>query len=227
MMVDTAVLMIDMQNGYLTQKVRDPLGWPPIWRLHEVIAECAELLAAARAAHYPVIYSRQTLSPAGELAANPRARRHMQSRAHLLPEISDSEQEWSHQIMENLAPAEGDIVLEKTRHSFFAYTELAPVLRGLAVQRVLIAGLQTNVCVEATCRAALEHNFDVAVAEDATTTDGPALHEAALNAMRVLYVEVRPWRELLTQPWDKAYRTPNYGRDPNYWRDPHDHLTHP
>lgn len=39
-MSDTAVLMIDLQNGYLTQARRDALGWPPIWRLNEVVTEC-------------------------------------------------------------------------------------------------------------------------------------------------------------------------------------------
>uniref|UniRef100_UPI00397DB0D4 cysteine hydrolase family protein n=1 Tax=Nocardia sp. A7 TaxID=2789274 RepID=UPI00397DB0D4 len=41
------------------------------------------------------------------------------------------------------------------------------VLKGLGIERVLVAGLQTNVCVEATARAALEQNFEVAVAADA------------------------------------------------------------
>ena len=219
--------MVDMQNGYFTQAARDALGWPPIWRLDEVVGECAALVRAARESGWPVVYSRQTPSTAGSRAHNPRARRHLESRSHLVPAIPEEQQRWNQQIMDTVEPAPGDVVLEKTRHSFFAYTELDPVLRTLGVQRVLIAGLQTNVCIEATARAALERNFDVAVAEDATTTDGPALHHASLNAMRVIYIEVQPWRELLTVPWDIAYRTPNYGRDPGYWHDPHaDELTH-
>lgn len=51
-MSDTALLMIDMQNSYLADDgVRVALGWPPIWRLDETIAACAELLTAARAQH--------------------------------------------------------------------------------------------------------------------------------------------------------------------------------
>jgi ureidoacrylate peracid hydrolase len=39
--------------------------------------------------------------------------------------------------------------------------------------------------------------------------------------MRVLYTEVAPWRELIAPnaPWDRAFTTPNYGRDPRYWND--------
>jgi ureidoacrylate peracid hydrolase len=57
-------------------------------------------------------------------------------------------------------------------------------------------------------------NFGVAVAEDAVSTDGIPLHLNALNAMRVLYIEVGPWRELTAPdaPWDRAFTTPHYGR---------------
>ncbi|MBB5917747.1 ureidoacrylate peracid hydrolase [Nocardia transvalensis] len=224
-MPDLAVLMVDMQNGYIADDgLRDALGWPPIWRLDEVITECADLLAAARTAHVPIVYSRQITSPAGALAANPRAARHLRSRRHRLPVLSPEDKQWRTEIMDAVAPQPGDIVLDKTRHSFFAYTELGPVLKSLGAHRLLVAGLQTNVCVEATVRAALEHNYEVAVAEDAVTTDGPDLHHSALNSMRVIYVEVAEWRELLADnaPWDRAYTTPNYGRNPDYWTEPTD-----
>lgn len=212
-----AVLMIDMQNAYLREDVRSALGWPPIWRLDETITACSELLAAARDAGWSVIYSRQMLSR----AMNPRAERHRRSR-RAVPVLSVQEQQWRSEIIDAVAPQPGDVVLDKTRPNFFAYTELALVLKNLGVERVLVAGLQTNICVEATVRAALEHNFEVAVAADAVSTDGPALHYASLNSMRVMYVEVDSWRELMAPDaaWDKAFTTPNYGRDTGYWSEP-------
>ncbi|WP_040791551.1 cysteine hydrolase family protein [Nocardia paucivorans] len=217
-MASVGLLMIDMQNSYLTQDVRDAYGWPPIWRLSEVVDECRALLEAARSTGIPVIYSRQVSCP----ALTPRSARHRRSRADRVPRLSDAERLWRSQIMDAVAPEPGDLVLHKTRHSFFTYTELDPVLRGLGLDRLIVAGLQTNVCVEATVRSALERNFEVAVAEDAVTTDGPALHHGSLNAMRVMYVEVAPWRELIAPdaPWDRAYTTPDYGRDTGYWTDP-------
>ncbi|MGK8523894.1 cysteine hydrolase family protein [Nocardia asteroides] len=221
-MSDTALLLIDLQNSYLVQDVRDALGWPPIWRLERVVAECRDLADAARASGIPIVYSRQIPSPAGPLALNPRSARHRRLRAPLLPKLTPEDRHWRSQIIDAVAPQPDDLVLEKTRHSFFAYTELDPILRSMNIRRLVVAGLQTNVCVEATVRAGLERNFEVAVAEDAVGTDGPALHFAALDAMRVLYVEVAPWRELIAPgaPWDLAYRTPDYGRDPAYWSDP-------
>ncbi|MEV0027856.1 isochorismatase family cysteine hydrolase [Nocardia sp. NPDC050793] len=221
-MPSTALLVIDMQNSYLRQDVRDALGWPPIWRLPEVTDECQSLLSAARDLGVPVMYSRQTTTPAGHLAFNPRSARHLRARSPLVPNLPVAERKWRGQVMDAVAPQPGDIVLDKTRHSFFAYTELDPILRTLGVRRLIVAGLQTNVCVEATVRAALERNYEVAVAENAVSTDGPALHAASLNSMRVMYVEVAPWQELIepTATWSRAYQTPDYGRDPTYWSDP-------
>ena len=96
----------------------------------------------------------------------------------------------------------------------FHYTELDPVLCNLGAQRLIVAGLRTNVCVETTARAAMMRNFEVAVPEHAVSTDGTALHADALDAIRVLYIEVAPWRELLAPgaAWDRAFTTPHYGR---------------
>jgi ureidoacrylate peracid hydrolase len=221
-MSDTALLMIDMQNSYLSQDgVREALGWPPIWRLDEIIKECASLLAAARSRQIQVIYSRSNTGPAGDLGVSPRSARLMRERATRVPQVSAEHRQWKSQIIDAVAPLPGDLVLDKTRASLFDYTELDPLLRNLNVCRLVVAGLQTNVCVEATVRSGLSRNFEVAVPEDAVSTDGPDLHHAALNSMRVLYTEVAPWRELIAvnAPWDRAFTTPNYGRDPGYWNE--------
>lgn len=222
-MSELALLMIDMQNGYLPgDDVREALGWPPICRLDEVVRACAALLAEARRQSIPVIFSREVESQTGAAGVHPRFARFLAARADRIPSVTPQRAAWKRQIMEAVAPQPGEVVMGKTRPSFFDYTELEPLLQNLAVRRLIVAGLQTNVCVEATVRGALSRNFDVAVPEDAVSTDGPALHEASLNSMRVLYVEVAPWRELIAPEarWDRALTTPNYGRDPNYWSEP-------
>jgi ureidoacrylate peracid hydrolase len=191
MMTATAILMIDVQKSYLDQARRDALGWPPVWRLGEVVGECRQLLAAGRAAGIPVIYTRMMHRPDGA-DITPRTRRMLESvtrgGAAPLPEQGCDAEE----IMDEVAPQPGDIVIGKLRWDAFHYTELDPVLRNLGARRLIIAGLQTNVCVETTARAAMMRNFEVAVPEDAVTTDGAALHASALDAMRVLYIEVAP-----------------------------------
>jgi len=210
----TAIVMVDMQNMYLEQEKRDAFGWPPIWRFDEVVAECALLLADAREKGIPVIYTRQ-VSRADGADSTPTMRKLQAATIAKGDAPVDTEGAgWASRILDAVAPQPGDIVLEKLRWDAFYATELENILRNLDVNRIVVAGLQTNVCVETTSRTGVMKNFEVAVPEDAVSTDGRQLHFNGLDSLRVLYVEVAPWRELLAEnaPWDRALTTPNYGR---------------
>jgi ureidoacrylate peracid hydrolase len=207
----TALIMIDMQNMYLQQERRSALGWPPIFDFDRVVAECAALLATAREKGMPVIYTRQT-SRADGADITPSMRRLLSDAPE--PSPIGAEADWGSEILDAVAPQPGDIVIEKHRWDAFFNTDLDSILRNLDINRLVIAGLQTNVCVETTSRTAMMKNFDVAVPEDAVSTDGEALHVNALDSIRVLYIEVAPWRELLAEDaaWDRRFTTPGYGR---------------
>jgi len=209
----TAVVMIDMQNMYLEQDRRDAFGWPPIWNFDAVVGECAALLAFARSEGIPIIYTRQVSRPDGA-DTTPSIRRLEAKLADMAEGPGFDPSDWSSQILDTVAPETGDIVIEKHRWDAFFQTDLDTILRNLDVRRLVVAGLQTNVCIETTSRTGMMKNFEVAVPEDAVSTDGKSLHDNALDAMRVLYVEVAPWRELLAPgaPWDRAFTTPHYGR---------------
>lgn len=208
----TAVVMIDMQNMYLQQDRRDVFGWPPIWNFDEVVAECAALLSDARAQGLPIVYTRQVARPDGADAMPSMRRLQAKMLADGTP-IGEPD-DWSSQILDAVAPQSGDVVIEKHRWDAFFNTDLENILRNLRVERLVVAGLQTNVCVETTSRTAMMKNFEVAVPEDAVSTDGRALHFNGLDSLRILYVEVAPWRELLAPdaPWDRSLTTPHYGR---------------
>lgn len=210
----TAIVMVDMQNMYLQQERRDAFGWPPIWNFDGVVAECAALLAAARAQSIPIIYTRQVARPDGADAMP--SMRKLQAKTLTSGEepVVIEPDDWSSQILDAVAPQAGDTIITKLRWDAFFGTELENILRNLDVTRLIIAGLQTNVCVETTSRTALMKNFEVAVPEDAVSTDGKILHFNGLDSLRILYAEVAPWRELLAPdaPWDRSLTTPNYGR---------------
>lgn len=215
MSADTALIMIDMQNSYYADDGwRERLGYPRIWRLDETVEECRQLLEACREAGIPIVYTKGGARAADRAAAIPRYREAYEKAAVGWEPRSDEYQAWKMEIMDAVAPQPGDIVLEKPRWCAFQYTELEPILRNLGVKRLIVAGLQTNVCVETTVRTALMRNFVVAVPEDAVSTDGEDLHWHGLQSMKILYTEVAPWRELLDPavPWDRATSDPNYGR---------------
>jgi nicotinamidase-related amidase len=73
-------------------------------------------------------------------------------------------------IHHRLEPRPGDIVIEKEASDAFYGTPLEKTLRKLRVKTVLICGMTTEYCVDATCRSALSHGFDVLLLSDCHTT---------------------------------------------------------
>ena len=80
-------------------------------------------------------------------------------------------------------PQAGELVIEKTRYSGFHGTDLGRRLQGLGVDTLVICGLTTECCVDATARDAYQHDFHVFVAADACAAYDADLHRAALRGM--------------------------------------------
>ena len=60
---------------------------------------------------------------------------------------------WDFEIVDELRPQAADVVVTKARYSGFAGTNLETVLRARCIRNVLVAGVNTNVCVESTIRS--------------------------------------------------------------------------
>ncbi len=73
-------------------------------------------------------------------------------------------------IHKNVAPLEGEKVITKQEASGFNKTDLLTYLRTLKIRRLVICGMQTQMCVEATTRAAYDLGFKCIVVEDACAT---------------------------------------------------------
>src|SRR3989338_4560133 len=69
-------------------------------------------------------------------------------------------------IHHQLEPQAGDIVIEKEASDAFYDTSLEKKLQELRMKTVLICGMTTEYCVDATCRSALSHGFDVLLLSD-------------------------------------------------------------
>ena len=80
---------------------------------------------------------------------------------------------WDFQIVDGLAPVEGDEVITKARYDGFVGTRLVDVLRKHGARYLLMAGIASNVCVESTLRDAYFHEYWPVMVEDATMPGGP------------------------------------------------------
>ena len=85
----------------------------------------------------------------------------------------------------------------KRRYSAFFATDLALFLREQKIERVVIAGVKTNVCIRATAQDAFAHGFDVVVPREATNSNRPHLAEASLEDIDRYFGEVVPLDEAL------------------------------
>lgn len=82
-------------------------------------------------------------------------------------------------------PQAGEMIVTKTRYSAFARTGLADDLRSRGVDTVVLAGLTTECCVQATAWAAFEEDFQVLIADDACAAYDYELHRGALEALKL------------------------------------------
>lgn len=94
------------------------------------------------------------------------------------------------ELMPEVAPAEGELVLIKQYASAFFGTTLASTLHALGVDTVVIVGVSTSGCVRATAVDAVQHGFIPWVVRDAVGDRDPGPHEANLYDLQAKYAEV-------------------------------------
>lgn len=144
---DSALILVDVQVG-----IDDIAHWGgPQGRRNnpEAEANCARLLAAGRAWGMSVVFTMQdSLEQASPLkVALPTGR-----------------------LKEGFEPLDGDAVIVKQVNGAFFGTDLEIRLRRAGVQRLVVGGFFTNMCVETTVRTAGNLGFDVYLAHDACAT---------------------------------------------------------
>ena len=88
---------------------------------------------------------------------------------------------WGAEIVADMAPQPGDIVLEGKRGlDAFASTNLDFILRSKGIQTVALGGFLTNCCVESTMRSAYEKGFEVITLTDCVAATSAAEHDNAI-----------------------------------------------
>jgi maleamate amidohydrolase len=102
------------------------------------------------------------------------------------------------QIVPELAPAPGELVLRKRQASAFFATELAGWLGFRRVDTVLVAGCTTSGCVRATVVDACSHNFRTIVATDCVGDRALGPHEANLFDMGQKYADLMSADEIMS-----------------------------
>lgn len=178
---DVALIVIDMQNAFLKEEYS--LG---IAETQEPFAAAlpgsVKLVEAARAAGVPVIYTRYAYLPGNEDQLDPVGRA---EGATLSPRLVEGTVDI--EIVDELAPIAGEIVLDKSRPSAFYGTRLEPYLTARGIRSVVICGVTTNICVETTARDASQRGYKTYVIEDAVGEAELSRHWHALYTVEFIF----------------------------------------
>ena len=137
-----ALLVIDVQEGSFT------IPGAKIDGTGEFLSRVADLISGARRVGMPVVYS-QFCGP---------------------PDTPMARGQPGNKIHSAVAPLDGDIVVQKDDSDAFLRSDLQAALDRLGVRTLIICGMQSEFCVDATCRSAYGLVYDVVLVADAHAT---------------------------------------------------------
>jgi nicotinamidase-related amidase len=173
----TAIVLIEYQNEFVSDggALHDAVA--PVMEKTGMLANTVALVDAARAAGVTIMHAPITFAPGyGELSRHPYG---------ILKGVVDGNAfvkgTWGAAIVEDLTPAEDDILIEGKRGlDTFASTNLDFILRSRGIQTVILAGFLTNCCVESTMRSAYENGYRVITLTDCTAATSAEEHDNAI-----------------------------------------------
>jgi ureidoacrylate peracid hydrolase len=185
----TALLLVDMLNDLILPEGKAAVAAKrPMGHVNEVLPSIEHLLSLARRAGVMVVHVQHTTLEHGLGLSGP----WLDARSHATYGMLEfcMEGSWGQQVIDQLKPLPGEAVVQKYRYSGFTGTNLNQVLRSAERKSVIVAGVSTNVCVEATARDAFSNEYYVVWPRDASASWSRELHGAALESAGHRYAAV-------------------------------------
>lgn len=137
----SALLIIDVQKGMFTMN-------PPIHNGDQLLTNITRMISYARKQGIPLIYLQHNGPPNSPLEKNTSG--------------------WD--IHNEITPQKGDIVLQKHTPDSFHETDLMEHLEELEINHLILTGIQTEACIDTTCRVGFSLNYHVTLAIDSHST---------------------------------------------------------
>lgn len=171
----SAVIVIDVANDFVNPGgvIAEAGGTDYQARARAIVAPLARLLDAARATGVMVLYATDA---------------HGESDTELRKFPPHSMKgTWNAEIVPELAPKQGDVVIEKTTYSPFVCTNLDDVLRSRGIERLYVTGLHTDCCARHTSGDAFQRGYDLVWVTDALQAFTEEAHRTGLDYFRAWY----------------------------------------
>lgn len=187
----TALLVIDMQNDFVREN-----AIMEVPHARQQVGRIAELIAACRSIGVPVFYTVHETNP----ALNPME---IASFPHLIDSGMRAGTDGI-KVVDELAPAEDEYVVQKRRYSGFYQTDLDMALRnfktgsGDNIDTLIVCGTVSNICCEATSRDAYYRDYKVIFGSDINSAINKVAHDATVANME-LFGQVMTAAEIIDE----------------------------
>jgi nicotinamidase-related amidase len=185
-----ALIVIDMQNAFVAEGA--PLETPGA---RTMLPRLERLIQFARRERMPLVWTQSDHRPPyGGLMLRK------------FPVIGEQRCLWQGEpsfemYPHMLQPREGECEYRIVKHKYDAFfeTNLDAILRFHRIETLIVTGTATNACCESTARSAFMRDYQVAFPSDANATFDPAMHEATLKNIDLLFGRVMTTAELLAE----------------------------
>ncbi len=189
-MENTALIVIDMQRGFISEKsscyIRGAAATVPA---------CAEMIKGCREQNIPVVFVNRLYRENGSDVENTRLEGWLRGGKPISPNCDD---EISADMPEEFETQSGDYLVKKPRFSAFFQTELDMLLRRLEVKNIVLIGTTTPNCIRTTCYDGISLDYNVAVISDCTSSATDEIQKANLMDMENIGAQVMSSHEFLS-----------------------------
>jgi len=202
----SAVIVVDMQNAFASKKGMLDLAGRDISAAPRVVDSIREVIESARNAGIPLVFLQMGYQPDLSDSGGPASPNwHKELGIRMMncqPELKGkliTIGGWDFDIVDELKPHPGDLVIVKTRYSGFARTQLDQELRQRGITHLFFTGIATNVCVESTLRDAFFLDYWPILIADAAMGSDINLHNATIQNVEHFFGWTIPAEEFVRQ----------------------------
>ena len=182
----TAIIVVDMQNAFVRKGGYFDLIGIDVSSIEKILKPCKNIISEARAKGIKIVYLQMAYSPdlsdtgPKDSPASQKSRSLALIREH--PELCDKlcfSGSWGAEIIEELKPEPGDIVVRKQKYDGFIGTNLDIILRTFGIKYLIYVGTATNICVESTLRRSFFLDYFPILVSDAVIQKGSKMMQDA------------------------------------------------
>jgi len=174
----TAMLIVDVQRDFCAPEGAFAQLGRDLTRIDSMLPRLQGLVASARQADVMLIFLRYTQTPLTESEV------HLEQRSRGRADIPYCREGSPGAEFYSVLPEQGDAVVTKHRYSGFIHTDLDVILRSRGIRTLVMTGVATNGCVEATARDGFMHDYYIVFVDDCAATYIEELHQATLTNIR-------------------------------------------